>query len=50
MIAVPDGYSWAARASVYGLPVTGYDRLSSGCPSCSAIDAFEGLEDSPLTG
>jgi len=30
VIALPDGYIWAARASVYGLPVTGYDRLSSG--------------------
>lgn len=24
------GYIWAARASVFGLPVVGYDRLSSG--------------------
>jgi len=30
VIAPPEGYIWAARASVYGLPVTGYDRLSSG--------------------
>ena len=30
VLAPPDGYIWAARASVYGLPVTGYDRLSSG--------------------
>jgi hypothetical protein len=26
----PDGYIWAATARVAGLPVTGYDRLSSG--------------------
>lgn len=30
VLAPPDGYIWAARASVYGLPVVGYDRLSSG--------------------
>jgi len=30
VVAPPEGYIWAARASVYGLPVTGYDRLSSG--------------------
>lgn len=26
----PAGYIWAARASIFGLPVIGYDRLSSG--------------------
>lgn len=30
VIAPPEGYIWAARASVWGLPVTGYDRLSAG--------------------
>ncbi len=28
--APPAGYIWAARASVFGVPVVGYDRLSSG--------------------
>ena len=26
----PDGYIWAATAHVLGMPVTGYDRFSSG--------------------
>jgi hypothetical protein len=26
----PDGYIWAATAHVFGVPVTGYDRFSSG--------------------
>lgn len=30
VLAPPAGYIWAARASVFGVPVTGYDRLSSG--------------------
>jgi hypothetical protein len=30
VVAPPDGYIWAATASLFGLPVTGYDRLSSG--------------------
>jgi hypothetical protein len=30
VIAPPRGYIWAATARVAGLPVTGYDRLSSG--------------------
>jgi hypothetical protein len=29
VLAPPDGYIWAARASFSGLPVVGYDRLSS---------------------
>lgn len=28
--APPAGYIWAARASIFGVPVVGYDRLSSG--------------------
>ncbi len=28
--APPDGYIWAARASIFGVPIVGYDRLSSG--------------------
>lgn len=28
--APPAGYIWAARASVFGVPVAGFDRLSSG--------------------
>lgn len=28
--APPAGYIWAARASIHGVPVVGYDRLSSG--------------------
>lgn len=28
--APPAGYVWAARASVFGVPVVGFDRLSSG--------------------
>jgi hypothetical protein len=30
VLAPPDGYLWAATARLAGLPVTGYDRLSSG--------------------
>lgn len=30
IIAMPRGYIWAATARVAGLPVTGFDRLSSG--------------------
>jgi hypothetical protein len=30
VLAPPGGYIWAATARVAGLPVTGYDRLSSG--------------------
>jgi len=30
VLAPPDGYIWAATASVLGVPVIGYDRLSSG--------------------
>jgi hypothetical protein len=30
VLAPPDGYIWAATARLAGLPVTGYDRLSSG--------------------
>jgi hypothetical protein len=30
VLAPPDGYIWAATARVIGLPVVGYDRLSSG--------------------
>jgi hypothetical protein len=30
VLAPPDGYIWAATARVFGLPVVGYDRLSSG--------------------
>jgi hypothetical protein len=30
VVAPPDGYIWAAKASFFGLPVVGYDRLSSG--------------------
>lgn len=30
VLAPPDGYIWAATARFLGLPVTGYDRLSSG--------------------
>jgi hypothetical protein len=30
LVAPPDGYIWAARASFSGLPVAGYDRLSAG--------------------
>jgi hypothetical protein len=30
VVAPPDGYIWAARASFFGLPVVGFDRLSSG--------------------
>lgn len=29
VLAPPDGYIWAATARVFGLPVVGYDRLSS---------------------
>ena len=30
VITVPEGYIWAATARMMGLPVTGFDRLSSG--------------------
>ncbi len=30
VLAPPDGFVWAATASVFGLPVSGYDRYSSG--------------------
>jgi hypothetical protein len=30
VLAPPSGYIWAARARLAGLPVTGFDRLSSG--------------------
>jgi hypothetical protein len=30
VLAPPDGYLWAARTRLVGLPVTGYDRLGSG--------------------
>ena len=30
VLAPPDGYLWAATARLASLPVTGYDRLSSG--------------------
>jgi Family of unknown function (DUF6544) len=30
VLSPPDGYTWAATARLAGLPVTGYDRLSSG--------------------
>jgi hypothetical protein len=30
VLAPPDGYIWAARTRLAGLPVTGYDRLESG--------------------
>lgn len=30
VLAPPEGYIWAATARLMGLPVTGYDRLSSG--------------------
>lgn len=30
VLAPPNGYIWAATARFFGLPVTGYDRLSSG--------------------
>jgi hypothetical protein len=30
VITVPEGYIWAATARMVGLPVTGFDRLSSG--------------------
>jgi hypothetical protein len=30
VLAPPDGYIWAATARLLGLPVTGFDRLSSG--------------------
>jgi hypothetical protein len=30
VLTPPDGYIWAARTRLAGLPVTGYDRLASG--------------------
>jgi hypothetical protein len=30
ILTPPDGYIWAARTRLAGLPVTGYDRLASG--------------------
>ena len=30
VLTLPDGYIWAARTRLAGLPVTGYDRLGSG--------------------
>jgi hypothetical protein len=30
ILTPPDGYIWAARTRLVGLPVTGYDRLASG--------------------
>lgn len=30
MLAPPEGFVWAATARFFGLPVTGYDRYSSG--------------------
>ena len=30
VLTPPDGYLWAARTRLAGLPVTGYDRLASG--------------------
>lgn len=30
ILAPPDGYIWAATARIGGLPVSGFDRLSSG--------------------
>src|SRR5438067_4432369 len=30
VLAPPDGYLWAARVRLAGLPVTGYDRLGPG--------------------
>lgn len=30
VLAPPDGYIWAATARIFGFPVTGYDRMSSG--------------------
>jgi hypothetical protein len=30
LLTPPDGYIWAARTRLAGLPVTGYDRLASG--------------------
>ena len=30
VLTPPDGYIWAARTRLAGLPVTGYDRLGSG--------------------
>ncbi len=35
VLAPPDGFIWAARASVFGVPVVGYDRLSSGARKCA---------------
>jgi hypothetical protein len=35
VLAPPGGYIWAATARVAGLPVTGFDRLSSGTAEMS---------------
>jgi hypothetical protein len=37
IIAMPRGYIWAATARVAGLPVTGFDRLSSGTAVARAM-------------
>lgn len=37
VLAPPDGYVWAAKTRLAGLPVTGYDRLASGAGEIALI-------------